>query len=97
MPLTELESKEALRVAADWLALSEAPGCVGAREGIAGVIPLISMGIIAPRDLDELASLVEENGLSAREPGVPAETFRSQVHEAVKAAFDHVRSTSTSG
>lgn len=97
MPLTELQAREALRIAADWLALSETPGSVGAREGIAGVIPLISMGVLAPRDLDELASLVEENGISGSDPGATPDAFRTEVHEAVKAAFDHVRSTSPSG
>jgi hypothetical protein len=93
MPLTELESKEALRTAADWLMLSDRPGSAGAREGIAGVIPLVMMGIVTPQDLDELASLVEDNGMSAHEPDVTPEEHRAQLHEAVTAAFAHVRST----
>lgn len=93
MPLTELESKEALRTAADWLMLSDQPGSAGAREGIAGVIPLVMMGIVAPQDLDELASLVEDNGMSAHDPDVTPEVHRTQLHEAVTAAFAHVRST----
>jgi hypothetical protein len=94
MPLTELKAREALRVAADWLTVSDLPGSQAAREGIAVVIPLIAMGVIAPGDLDELASLVEENGLEARDPAVAPETHRSQVHEAVQAAFEHARSAS---
>ncbi len=88
MPLTEFESKEALRAATDWLVESDPPGGVAAREGIANVIPLIMMGVIMPGDLDELASIVEEHG----QP--PLETDRAQLKEAVKAAFDHVKSLS---
>ena len=92
MPLSELESKDALRAAADWLTLSGRPGSDLAREGIAAIIPLIMMGVIEPRDLDDLASLVEENGLSGADPNVPPETLRPEVHDAVTAAFAHVRS-----
>jgi hypothetical protein len=93
MPLTEFESKEALRAANDWLVLSDPPGSAAAREGIAIVIPLVMMGGVTPRDLDELASIVEDNGQPMCDPEVPLETHRAQLKEAVKAAFDHVKST----
>ncbi len=40
MPLSEYDSKEALRAATDWLVASELPGSAAAREGIADTIPL---------------------------------------------------------
>jgi hypothetical protein len=91
MPLTESESKDALREANDWLVASDPPGGAAAREGIANVIPLVMMGALIPRDLDELASLVEENGEPARDD-VPVETHRAQLKAAVRAAFEHVKS-----
>lgn len=91
MPLTELESKEALRRATDWLVQSDLPGSAAAREGIASVIPLVIMGEIVPADVDELAALVEEYGLPTRDPNVPAELHLAQLKEAVGAAFDHVK------
>jgi hypothetical protein len=94
MPLTEFESKEALREANDWLVVSDLPGSAAAREGIATVIPLVMMGEVTPRDLDELASMVEDNGQPIRDPDVPLETHRAQLKEAVKAAFEHVKSIS---
>jgi hypothetical protein len=94
MPLTEFESKEALRAATDWLVMSEPPGSAAAREGISTVIPLVMMGAITPRDLDDLASIVEDNGQPLRDPEVPEETHRTQLREAVKAAFEHVKSLS---
>ncbi len=94
MPLTEYESKEALRAATDWLVVSDPPGGVAAREGISNVIPLVMMGAITPQDLDELASIVEDSGQSLRDPDVPLETHRAQLKAAVKAAFEHVRSQS---
>lgn len=94
MPLTEFESKEALRAATDWLVVTDPPGGAAAREGIANVIPLVMMGALTPSDLDELASIVEENGQSMRDPHMPVETHRAQLKDAVKAAFDHVKSTS---
>jgi hypothetical protein len=94
MPLTEFESKEALRAATDWLMVSDLPGSAAAREGIATVIPLVMMGEIEPRDLDELASMVEENGLPMRDPQVSDETHRAQLREAVAGAFAHVKSIS---
>jgi hypothetical protein len=93
MPLTEFESKEALRAANDWLVVSDPPGSAAAREGIAIVIPLVMMGAVTPRDLDELASLVEDNGQPMRDPEVPLERHRAEVKEAVKAAFEHAKST----
>jgi len=92
MPLNEYESKEALRVATDWLTEADPPGGAAAREGIANVIPLVMMGTVMPRDLDELASIVEESGAEMRDPAVPPETHRAQLRDAVKAAFDHVKS-----
>jgi len=91
MPLTEFEAKEALRAATDWLVVEEPPGSVAAREGISCVIPLVMMGVIAPEDLDELASLVEENGRELRDPDVPLETHLAQLKEALRAAFEQVK------
>jgi hypothetical protein len=94
MSLTEFEAKEALRAANDWLVVSDPPGSAAAREGIAIVIPLVMMGEITPRDLDDLASIIEDNGQPMRDPEVPEETHRAQLREAVKAAFAHVKSIS---
>lgn len=94
MPLTEFECKEALRAATDWLVMTDPPGAAAAREGISGVIPLVMMGAITARDLDDLAAIVEENGASLHEPDVPPATQQAQLKAAVKAAFDHVRSIS---
>ncbi|MBV8367778.1 MAG: hypothetical protein JO036_02425 [Candidatus Eremiobacteraeota bacterium] len=92
MPLNEYETKEALRTATDWLVDADPPGAAAAREGIADVIPLVMMGVVAPDDLDDLASIVEERGAAAlHDPAAPLETQRSQLHDAVKAAFDHVK------
>ena len=92
MPLNEYETKEALRVATDWLTEADPPGAAAAREGIANVIPLVMMGAVTPRDLDDLATIVEESGAESPDPAVPLETQRSQLHDAVTAAFDHVKS-----
>lgn len=89
MALRELETKEALRIAADWLFSSDLPGAAAAREGIANVIPLVVMGEVAPGDVDDLASIVEDQGQSMREAGVTPEQLRA----AVKAAFEHVKAT----
>ena len=91
MPLSEFESKEALRAATDWLVVSDPPGSAAAREGIANVIPLVMMGEITPADLDELASIVEESGRSMRDPDVPLDIHLAQLKEAVRAAFEHVK------
>ncbi len=91
MPLTEFESKEALRKATDWLKVSDLPGSTAACEGIANVIPLVIMGEITPGDLDELASIIEGQGQSFRDTNVPAELHVQQLKEAISAAFDHVK------
>jgi hypothetical protein len=91
MSLTERDSKEALRIAADWLLASELPGSAAAREGIADTIPLVMMGMMAPEDLHHLAAIVEEHGEAVRDAGAPEDVHRAQLKEAVKAAFDHMR------
>ncbi len=92
MPLTELESKEALRAATDWLVMSDPPGGFAAREGISAVIPLVMMGALVPRDLDDLASIVEQNGDQTPARDVSPEEHRAQLGAAVRAAFAHVKS-----
>lgn len=92
MPLSEYDTKEALRVATDWLVISELPGSAAAREGIADTIPLIMMGMVEPDDLDDLAAIVEEHGRAVLDAATPEDVQRAQLKEAVKAAFDHVRS-----
>jgi len=62
MPLSEYDTKEALRAATDWLVASELPGSAAAREGVADTIPLVMMGLLEPDDLDDLAAIVEEHG-----------------------------------
>jgi hypothetical protein len=90
--LNEYETRDALRTATDWLAQADLPGAAAAQEGIANVIPLVMMGAVAPRDLDDLASIVEDSAAEAlHDPGVPLEMQRSQLHDAVTAAFDHVK------
>jgi hypothetical protein len=91
MPLTEYESKEALRVAADWLTASELPGSAAALEGIADTIPLVMMGMVQLNDLDDLAAIVEKHGRAVHDAATPEDVRRAQLKEAVKAAFDHVR------
>ena len=88
MALSELKAKEALRIATDWLAVSALPGSAAAQDGIAATIPLVVMGDVTPRDLDELASIVEQNAQPS------SETQRDALHEAVRGAFDHVRASS---
>jgi hypothetical protein len=92
MPLSEHDTKEALRAATDWLAASELPGSAAAREGIADTIPLVMMGLVEPADLDDLAAIVEEHGRAAHDAATPQEVQRAQLKEAVKAAFDYARS-----
>lgn len=58
MPLGELKSKEALRMASDWLTMSDVPGKDDALEGIANVIPLIMIGEVDAEDVDDLAASV---------------------------------------
>lgn len=91
MSLTERDSKEALRIAADWLLASELPGSAAAREGIADTIPLVMMGMVAPDDLNHLAAIVEERGGTVHDAATPKDVQRAQLKEAVKAAFDYVR------
>ena len=88
MPLSEYDTKEALRAAIDWLVASELPGSAAAREGIADTIPLVMMGVIEPDDFDDLAAIVEEHGRTVHDAAVQ----RAQLKEAVKAAFDYERS-----
>ena len=92
MPLSERAIKEALRDANDWLVASELPGCDAAREGIAETIPLVMMGDVEPDGLDDLATIVEEHGRAVHDAATPENVQRAQLKEAVKAAFDHVRS-----
>jgi hypothetical protein len=92
MPLSEYDTKEALRAATDWLAASELPGSVAAREGLADTIPLVMMGLVEPDDLDHLAAIVEEHGRAVHDAATPEDVQRAQLKEAVKAAFDYVRS-----
>jgi len=92
MPLSEHDVKEALRIVTDWLAASELPGSAAAREGVADTIPLVMMGLIEPHDLDDLASIVEGHGRAVHDAATPEDVQRAQLKEAVKGAFDHVRS-----
>ena len=84
MPLSEMQTKEALREANDWLVVSDVPGKAAALEGIANVIGMLMMGVVVPRDLDDLASTVEEYG-----------TQTADLHAAVVAAFTHVKTKAT--
>src|SRR6266581_2900720 len=90
MPLSECDTKEALRAATDWLLASELPGSAAAREG-ADTIPLVMMGLVEPDDLDDLAAIVEEYGRAVHDAATPEDVQRAQLKEAVKAAFDYVR------
>ena len=92
MPLSEHDTKEALRAATDWLTASELPGSTAAREGIADTIPLVMMGLVEPDDLDDLAAIVEKHRLAAHDAATSEDVQRAQLKEAVKAAFDYVRS-----
>ena len=92
MPLSEYDNKEALRDATDWLVASELPGSAAAREGVADTIPLVMMGLVEPDDLDDLAAIVEEHGRAVHDSATPEDVQHAQLKEAVKAAFDYVRS-----
>ena len=92
MPLSEYDTKEALRAATDWLVASELPGSAAAREGIAETIPLVMIGMVEPNDLDDLAAVVEERGRAVHDAATPKDVQGVQPKEAVKAAFDYVRS-----
>lgn len=93
MPLSEYDAKEALRAATDWLVVADPPGGAAAREGISNVIPLVMMGAITANDLDDLAAIVEENGQGMRDAGVSEDAHRAQLKDAVRAAFEHVKSS----
>jgi len=95
MPLSEYDTKEALRAATDWLVASELPGSAAAREGIADTIPLVMMGLVEPDDLDDLG--VEEHGGAVHDAATPEDVQRARLKEAVKAAFDYVRSLRRDG
>jgi hypothetical protein len=92
MPLSEYDTREALRAATDWLVASELPGSAAACEGIADTIPLLMLGTVEPDDLDDLAALVEEHGREPHDAATPEDVQRAQLREAIKAAFDYVRS-----
>ena len=85
MPMGELRAKEALRVASDWLNMSDAPGKDGAIDGIANAIPLVMMGEIEAENLDDLAASVLRCSSSSGSTDVQA---------AVNAAFAFVKSKS---
>ena len=89
MPLSEMQMKEYLRAATDWLVTSDLAGAPAAREGIADVIGLTMMDAVGPMDKDELISLVVERGEQARSSDVGSEDLLA----AVTAAFDHARET----
>ena len=76
MPLSESETKEALRIVTDWLAASELPGSAAAREGVADTIPLVMMGLVEPDDLDDLAAIVEKHGRAVHDAATPDDVQR---------------------
>jgi hypothetical protein len=92
MPLSEYDTKEALRAATDWLVGSALPGSAAARECIADTVPLVMMGLVEPDDLDDLAAIVEKHGRAVDDAATPEDVQRAQLKQAVKAAFDYVRS-----
>src|SRR5262249_36412374 len=77
MPLSEYDTKEALRAATDWLVGSELPGSAAAREGIADTIPLVMMGLVEPDDLDDLAVIVEKHGRAVHDAATPDDVQRA--------------------
>src|SRR5262249_61234936 len=91
MPLSEHDTKEALRAATDWLGASELPGRAAAREGIADTLPLVMMGLVEPADLDDLAAIVEKHGRAVHDAATPDDVQRAQLTRAVKAAFAYAR------
>src|SRR5437588_9839770 len=92
MPLSEYDTKEALRAATDWLVASELPGSAAAREGVADTIPLVMMGLLEPDELDDLAAIVEEHGRAVHDGATSVDMQRAQLKAAEKAAFYYVRS-----
>ena len=83
MPFGELQARHALREASDWLTMSDAPGKAGALDGIANTIPLLMIGEIEPKDIDDLAASVLRNA-----------SADADVEAALKAAFDFAKSQS---
>jgi hypothetical protein len=79
MPLSEYDTKEALRAATDWLVASELPGSAAAREGVADTIPLVMMGLVEPDDLDDLAAIVEERGRAVQDAATPQDVQRARL------------------
>src|SRR5437588_12507607 len=91
MPLSEYDTKEALRAATDWLVASELPGSAAAREGVADTIPLVMMGLVEPDDLDDLAAIVEEHGRAVHDAATSEDVQRGQLKAAVHDAFGYGR------
>jgi len=81
---------EALRSASGWLKVQDLPGSAAAQQAIASVTPLVMSGEISPRDLDDLASIVEHHGRPFSAPGVPLDVHLTQLGEAVRSAFERV-------
>ena len=50
------------------------------------------MGLLEPDDLDNMAAIVEKHGRAVHDAATPGEVQSAQLKEAVKAAFDYVRS-----
>ena len=50
------------------------------------------MGLVKFDDLDDLAAIIEERGRAVHDAATPEDVQRAQLKEAVKAAFDYVRS-----
>jgi hypothetical protein len=78
LPLSEYDTKEALRAATDWLGASDLPGSAAAREGIADTIPLVMMGLVEPDDLDDLAAIVEKHGRAVHDAAAPDDVGSSK-------------------
>src|SRR5262245_62736076 len=91
MPLSEHDTKEALRAATDWLGASELPGSAAAREGIADTVPLVMMGLVEPDDLDDLAAIVEKHGRAVDDAATPEDVQRAQLKEAVRPGLIYLR------
>src|SRR5262249_60809990 len=97
MPLSEYDTKEALRAATDWLVGSELPGSAAAREGIADTVSLVMMGLVEPDDLDDLAAIGEKHGRAGHHAAKPGGGQRAQPKEAVKAEFRSLRALRVDG
>ncbi|MFZ0057104.1 MAG: hypothetical protein WAL09_20190, partial [Pseudolabrys sp.] len=57
----------------------------------------VMMGLVEPDDLDDLAAIVEEHGGAVHDAATPEDVQRARLKEAVKAAFDYVRSLRRDG